>query len=217
MKFKLPFSIEKYLTNKFAMFYIFLQIDVHDNKGKLISSRKQMCHSLVENFLAIQYACYNENNIGFGFTAPHTTNATYFDTDNVERGINTASPISTVFSNKGLANIDTDGIVVGTGIVAPTPSTRNLTTKILHGIAAGQLSYQSQSSSAGVTISGQNTQVILTRTFVNNSGGVITVNEMGIISAGSFPKLILMDILAPAQTVNALQTLTISVTFKTTT
>lgn len=217
MKIKLPFLLEKHLADKFAMFYIHLQMDIKDKNGKILSSKKQMCHSLTENFLAYMYG-----NLGgfvppvsYGFTAPHTNNNSSFRITGAEWANS-----SGIFNCSGIANDGLNGIVVGTGAVAPTPTTRNLTALITHGVGAGQLSYNAQGSTAGVSVSGQNTNLILYRTFVNNSGGAIIVSEVGLYGGSSVSPaiyLFLMDVLAPVQTVNPLQTLTISITFRTTT
>lgn len=75
------------------------------------------------------------------------------------------------------------GIVVGSNNVAVTPQDNDLGTKIAHGIAAGELLY------AGTeiiypTFANPNGAMVLRRYFTNESGGNVTVNEVGMISTG---------------------------------
>ena len=66
-------------------------------------------------------------------------------------------------------------IVVGTGTTSPTRTDYKLESKIPHGTGTGQLIYK-----AGETIIGDD-YIELRRTFENQSGNDITINEVGIL------------------------------------
>ena len=90
---------------------------------------------------------------------------------------------------------DNAGIVVGTGTTAEASADRALVTKIVEGSGAGQLNHGS-SSFVAAAIVGANTDYVCTRPFTNNSGGSITVQEIGMF-AGE-------DNAAPTNATNAL-------------
>jgi len=106
-------------------------------------------------------------------------------------------------------NVDSYGIVVGTGLTAPTPDDYALEAKIAHGTGAGQLDYDE------MTIAREDkadrTIIKLGRAFLNLSGGTISVSEVGLIyhyrlkglyDSYSFEKttkfLALRDVISPA-------------------
>ena len=102
-------------------------------------------------------------------------------------------------ANAALAD-DAFGIQVGTGSVALDRDDNILATKIVEGAAAGQLNYQVMVFSAVLNITGGH-RISLSRQFNNNSGGTITVNELGLVVeqelvAGTGFFLILRDLVA---------------------
>ena len=75
--------------------------------------------------------------------------------------------------------VENVGIVVGSGTTAVTPSDIKLETKIAHGTGSGQLVYLGCGLKP-VVISGSDAYVDLVRFFENQSGGNVTINEVGI-------------------------------------
>ncbi|GAI88778.1 unnamed protein product, partial [marine sediment metagenome] len=73
------------------------------------------------------------------------------------------------------------GIQVGTGTTAPTPSDDAMEARIAHGESAGEFEYGG-CEFRNMTISDPNGEFTIRRYFTNNSGGSITVNEVGIYS-----------------------------------
>jgi len=73
----------------------------------------------------------------------------------------------------------TNGIVIGSGTSAVTPTQYALATQIVAGITAGTMMYYPQWFTK-YTISGSTCSFIMERIFKNLSGGTITVNELGI-------------------------------------
>jgi hypothetical protein len=73
----------------------------------------------------------------------------------------------------------TYGILVGTGVTAPTTLDYTMQTLIAHGVASGNLQYQATSVGASGVV-GANTDTIIARVLVNGSGGTVTITEVGI-------------------------------------
>ena len=87
------------------------------------------------------------------------------------------------FSADAAIGIDTYGIVAGTGNTAPTIDDYALETQIADGVAAGELQYGNVAfglPASNITTS----HFTLTRDLANNSGGLITVNEIGLYVLG---------------------------------
>ena len=100
---------------------------------------------------------------------------------------------------------DAFGIQVGTGTTALTRDDNILATKINEGAAAGQLNYQAMVFSPVLNIAGGK-RISLSRQFNNNSGGTITVNEIGLVVeqglvAGTGFFLILRDLVSPGEAI----------------
>jgi len=85
-------------------------------------------------------------------------------------------------ANGGVGDI-ANGIVVGTGQVAPTISDYALGAQVAHGSAAGQLQYGGMTF--GLPTSSLTTSSFtLTRVFSNASGSSITIYELGVLANG---------------------------------
>lgn len=75
------------------------------------------------------------------------------------------------------------GIQAGTGNAAVTPTDTALTTRIAHGGSAGELEYGG-CELVGLTFADPDGEFTIRRYFTNNSGGAITVEEVGIHAVG---------------------------------
>lgn len=93
--------------------------------------------------------------------------------------LRSVAPFTFYNDAKALNDQDDYGLVVGTGTNAVALADYALQAQISHGVGAGQLNYQASESTAPVTI-GTKRRFLLTRSFVNESGGSITANECGI-------------------------------------
>lgn len=87
-----------------------------------------------------------------------------------------------IFSGSGVADW---GIMVGSGSTVPTISDYSLVTPITHGTGAGQLSYAASSVIQSQNNVGEYSSFIIGRVFTNNTGGDVTIREMGIAEQGS--------------------------------
>jgi len=112
------------------------------------------------------------------------------------------------------------GIVVGTGTAAESDVGYALQTIIAHGVGATQLDYGAHSFVAASVV-GANVDMIANRTFVNSSGGSITVEEIAIYVKAEYTTstaaffCILRDLTGGVAVANG-QTLTVEFTFRTT-
>jgi hypothetical protein len=88
----------------------------------------------------------------------------------------------TAMASQNVAGVATYGMEVGTGSSANVAGTIQLGTLIANGNGAGQLAY----GSMGITQPAGSAPLsyTFTRTFTNNSGGTITINEAGLAFAG---------------------------------
>ncbi|MDD5539698.1 MAG: hypothetical protein PHG61_03300 [Candidatus Marinimicrobia bacterium] len=77
------------------------------------------------------------------------------------------------------AGIITHGIMVGTDNTAPTINDYKIGTLIAHGVGAGQLQYGAVTFGAPAS-DATTSQFTITRNFANASGGVVTVEEVGL-------------------------------------
>lgn len=103
------------------------------------------------------------------------------------------------------------GIRVGTGTNAVTISDYALQTAIAHGNAAGQLYHEAVTFGIPTT-SGKTRYFEFWRSFANNSGGDITVNEIGLYiypTSQSYYYMYLRDVLSSGVTLNNGQALTV--------
>jgi len=82
------------------------------------------------------------------------------------------------------------GIVVGTGVGAVIPADFALGARILHGSVGGRLEYGG-CELVGIAFADPNGEFTMRRYFTNNSGGGITVEEVGIYAGGT--KQVILD------------------------
>jgi len=190
---------------------LYYEIIVKDKNGKTIKKFRRKSKSFVKNFAIM---------IRNLFVIPLNTydsNSMVLDTAGINRGY----PYASSLSNKAMAvdagtGNDTYGIVVGTGTTSPTVDDVNLVSKIANGTATGQLSYGSTTVEY-VTTTATQSQFRIIRTFTNNSGANITVNEIGIIVrwtdiGGTRYGLIIRDVIT-STTIPAGSTLTVRYIF----
>jgi len=129
-------------------------------------------HSWMRN----AYICWI-NNLGNKTSADATFGEGYWTGKNIGAGLG----IPASFEWDGGLAAEASGIVVGTGTDAEDPLNYILTTRIAHGNSAGQLYYTASETLVQSWVTGVVT-MSRSRYFNNNSGGSITVNEVGVYS-----------------------------------
>ena len=174
----------------------YLKIKVINEKGKCIYYRRYRSRSFVANFINIMFA-------GFFFQSVTlvTTGGSTFSTS-------VPNPLYVLDSS----NDDNYGIQIGTGTTAPAITDFSLKQLIPNGTSAGQMQYGAVSVMSPVINTTNNTgYVAITRAFTNNSGGNITVSEVGVvISPYGHNTLIIHDLLPTPITVPNGSTLSIA-------
>lgn len=183
----------------------------HDPLGRLVKDTGLLpSHSYVIQFLEYIWACF------------YGTNKSATDVDNAESVLVDASEFQSRFGriDAGIGN-DTHGIVVGTnaGTTAEDNENYKLDTKILHSAvgAADKLNYQAVTFVKAREV-GANVDLDVNRTFLNESGGTISVKEIGIIIKNSDDTkyhLILRDVVTQEDVEDG-YTLTVVYTIRTT-
>ena len=148
--------------------------------GEVHWQRKRLCKSFLKQFMQFMEIALCHN-----YGGGSTTNI--LDTSNTLRTISAWYGIDCFYTYKFLGTLAeltnaNYGIVVGTGVNAVTTSDYALQTPIANGAGAGQLSYGLTGYVGTVTLPGSCT-LQLTRTFINNSGGDITVKEIALVCA----------------------------------
>ncbi len=149
-----------------------LELTVTDKDGKVTDHRVMRSKSFVKQFLQLLWVTFNH--------LPATVPPSVTDTGNVARSIYGSY---NTFRCDGTAGAVTSGIIVGTGVVAPTINDYAIGTIIPHGGAAGQLNY-SDTVIAAAASDATTSQVTITRNFANASGGALTVNEIALYVQG---------------------------------
>ena len=146
--------------------------------------------------------------------------AATIDNGGASRNLRTPAASTTVFyTANAAAALATSGIQAGTGTTAVVPTNTALVTLIAEGAGAGQMNYGA--CTIGVTAAGASECTLdVTRSIANNSGGTITVQEIGLSvrSEDTVPAerqfLVIRD-LTGAVAVSAGQTLTVVYTYRT--
>ena len=195
---------------KFETYYRLL---LHNMKGELVKDSGLISvQSYVLQFLQSLEGIFD----GISKTAKDINN-----TDQKITGVSLACS-NDLRADAGVG-IDTHGIVVGTnaGATAEANDNYKLDTKILHGsVVAGKLNYQAVTLVAPSEIAG-NIDFSVSRPLINDSGGDITVKEIGIIvdsmavSPNHYYFLIMRDVVADFAVTNGF-TLTVVYTLRTT-
>jgi len=143
----------------------YYEIEVYDKNGKLIDRKRGKAESILDNWMRLFMSIRDGSP-----WMPKDTNG------------NSPTISSIVFANSyGLASAGDDsyGIQVGTGTTAVDKFDYCLESKIPHGSSSGQLSYGETSSYSAGT--GLQVDEGMQRSFDNNSGADITINEIGMV------------------------------------
>jgi len=144
---------------------VFYEIEVYDDKGNLIEKKSGKGDSILGNWVNLYMAIRAGQEYNFQ------------DTGGTNRYISNMA-----FNNCGMlapAGNDSYGILVGTGTTSVSMNDYALASKIPHGTGSGQLSYGDTSSYND--LSDTRWSVGLQRSFDNNSGADITINEIGMV------------------------------------
>jgi hypothetical protein len=149
-----------------------LELTVRNRRGEVTQRREMLSESFVKQFLQLMWvSCVR---VATGYRIKD-----YWVKD-VDGDLNPVQVASTSFQANAGPNVDTYGILVGTGTTAPTIDDYRVETKISHGTGAGQLQYSAVAFGAP-TSDGTVSHFTITRDFSNASGSPITVREAGLV------------------------------------
>jgi hypothetical protein len=142
-----------------------VKIELRDKNGKVVKTLKKRCHSYVRQMIDVLH-----DEMGYAFAADIK------DTGATSR---TLSGSEDPFSLAANAGIDAHGIQVGTDTTAVAIDQYHLIAQILEGSTSGKLTHGSTSVGA-VALVGSTAKFTISRTFTNNSGADIIVNEVAL-------------------------------------
>ena len=204
----------------------FLEIEVFDSKGRRTRRHAQRSHSVVRNFynwLTSQMMAINgsDDTWGDGYinrkTYPAGTVEYSDKAITLEEGSHESASIRGYCGGAATSNV---GPVVGSGTTAESFEDYALDTVIAHGNGAGQLAYQASNVPTKTWTAGTRVyQVKHLRYFNNNSGGVVTVREIGLVCGRLYlgtwqPTMVSRDVLASAIDVADAGQLKVTYTFE---
>ena len=159
-------------------FNAYLTIIVRDSEGKVVKVHRQKSHSPTANFIGLMLPLTYFNVTGNSYTITSTGGSTY----NYMPAIN---PIAQCISYPNSASNYPSYIVmiqVGSGQQSNPYTAYSLAAPIANGSGTGQLVYGQPSVPSNITVSGSSAYFTISQTFNNNSGGTITITEVGIIT-----------------------------------
>lgn len=151
-----------------------IKTEVKDDKGIIVHEDEHDANSFVIAFLDMLYGGMGQVVVGI----PDTSNTSRAVSYGGSTGLSYQVPMKNFNVLGGVAD-NTYGIVVGTGSAAVTITDYKLGTIIVNGTGSGQLNYLTTSVTAPLT-SGSSRSFKIVRSFTNQSGANITVNEVGL-------------------------------------
>ncbi|MCD6132244.1 MAG: hypothetical protein J7J61_09105 [Candidatus Hydrothermae bacterium] len=182
-----------------------ITLEKYDKNGQLLQSIKHKSRSFLKQFIQFIEAMTRQAN---------TTGTDITGTARTIYGSSGYSPARNLFCTPGAAHGYADsqrvrgrgdevGIVVGSGTTAVAPDDYKLETQIAHGTGTGQLIYLGCGLKP-VVVSAPDAYMDLVRFFENQSGGDVTINEVGIYAVDGYDYYqfcICRDVLATSVTV----------------
>ena len=161
---------------------LYYEVIVKDKDGKLLAHLKQPARSWLKQWSQLIYG-------GMSGVAQSV-----LDTNGVSR---TQSITYDLLGIAGLAGNASLGVVAGTGAAPVAINDYRLQSQIAHGVGVGQLDHQATEIIYPPSVSGSECYFQVKRIFVNGSGGIVSVNEIGGYGAitSSYSACIIRDVL----------------------
>jgi hypothetical protein len=158
----------------------YLEIMVRDRDGRIVKYGRHEMKSFLNNFLKYLEAFLKSDGVG---------SVSITDTGGTSRTVYvvhvTASATESQMGGLAPDNNDTYGILVGSGTTTVNLNQYALASKISHGTGSGQLDYDPVSADdygVDYSVSPPVYRLRLVRVFKNLSGGVVTINEVGLVA-----------------------------------
>jgi len=158
------------------------EVILRDKHGRVLAHLKQPARSWLKQWSQLIYG-------GMAGVAQSVS-----DINGVAR---TQSVTYDLLNVAGLAGNASLGVVVGTGMDPAIINDYRLQSQVAHGFGAGQLNHQSTEIIYPPSRSGPECSFQVKRIFINGSGGMVSVNEIGVYGAitSSFSACIIRDVL----------------------
>jgi len=159
-------------------FNVYLTVVVRDSEGKVVKVHRQRSHSPTANFIGLMLPLTYFAVTGNTYTIKTTGGSTY----SYQPLNNNNSPcISYPNSSRSFPSYIVM-IQVGSG-QQPNPYTAySLAAPIANGSGTGQLVYGQPMIPSNITVSGSSAYFAISQAFSNNSGGTVTITEVGIVT-----------------------------------
>ena len=158
-----------------------LTIIVRDKDDKVIKRYKQKSHSPTANFIGLMLpvSYYGASNTCWTLITTSNTTFTYVpDSNSCYNG--NYNDIN--YPGNGTNyNVYLINIMVGSGTQSNPYNAYNLASPISNGSGTGQLLYSSPTIPTNITINGNQAYFIVSQSYNNQSGGTITISEVGLI------------------------------------
>ena len=165
-------------------FNAYLTVVVRDSEGKIVKIHRQRSHSPTANFIGLMLPLNYFSNTGGSFTITNTGNSTFSYQPQLNSGARGISYPNSNTSDPGYSYIAM--IQVGSGTQSNPYTAHSLASPIANGSGTGQLVYGQPSIPSNITVSGSSAYFTISQTFNNQSGGTISITEVGIITTISF-------------------------------
>jgi hypothetical protein len=162
---------------------LYYEVILRDKQGKVIAHLKSTAKSWLKQWSQLVYG-------GMSFVAQSV-----LDTNGVSRTQSITYDLLNIAAPAGNASL---GVVAGTGTDPVTINDYRLQSQIVHGVGVGQLNHQATEIIYPPLVSGSECYFLVKRILLNQSGGIVSVNEIGVYGAitSSYPACIIRDVLA---------------------
>jgi hypothetical protein len=163
-------------------FNAYLTVVVKDSEGRVIKVHRQRSHSSTANFIALMLPISYYVATGKSVTVTNIQGSSYSFSHNCSPS--SASNCSGISYPNTAYNFASyiSMIQVGNGSPSNPSSAVALASPIANGSGTGQLLYGALSVSSNITVSGSSAYFTISQTYNNESGGTITITEVGVIT-----------------------------------
>jgi hypothetical protein len=159
-------------------FNVYLTVVVRDSEGKVVKVHRQRSHSPTANFIGFMLPITYFAITGNTYTIKTTGGSTYSYQPLIN---NNNACISYPNSSRSFPSYIVM-IQVGSGQQSNPYTAYSLAAPIANGSGTGQLVYGQPMTPSNITISGSSAYFAISQAFNNNSGGTVTITEVGIVT-----------------------------------
>jgi len=159
-------------------FNVYLTVVVRDSEGKVVKVHRQRSHSPTANFIGLMLPLTYFVATGNSYTIKTTGGSTY----SYQPLNNNNSPCISYPNSAHSFPSYIVMIQVGSGQQSNPYTAYSLAAPIANGSGTGQLVYGQPMIPSNITVSGSSAYFAISQAFSNNSGGTVTITEVGIVT-----------------------------------